>query len=246
VKIIGIIPVRYNSTRLPGKPLADIAGKPMLQHVWERASAARNLKRVIIATDDERILQKAKKFGAAAVLTSSSHRSGTERVAEAVKDLDVDIVVNIQGDEPLMKARVIDQAIDALANDSQVLTSTLAYKIDKEEDIRNSNVVKVVFDRDNFALYFSRAPIPFDRSQAPGSNTQAYKHLGLYVYRKDFLLKLSRMKPTPLERIESLEQLRILENGYRIKVVESPYDSIGVDTAEDLERAKAIIKGEDL
>ncbi|MBU4128870.1 3-deoxy-manno-octulosonate cytidylyltransferase [bacterium] len=238
MKAIGVIPARYGSKRFPGKPLADILGKPMIQYVWERVSKTKTLEKVIIATDDERILKKAKEFGAEAVLTSPSSSSGTERVAETVKGLDTDIVANIQGDEPLIEPRAIDEAIKSLIEDPKILVATLAYRITKKEELGDPNVVKVVFDKNNFALYFSRSPIPYSRIQDLGSRIQAYKHLGLYVYRKNFLLKLAQMKPTPLERIEGLEQLRVLENGYRIKVVETECDSIGVDTPEDLERVK--------
>ena len=237
MKAIGVIPARYGSTRFPGKPLANILGKPMIQHVWERASRAKTLEKVIIATDDERILKKAKEFGAEAVLTSLSLSSGTERVAEAAKDLEVDIVANIQGDEPLIEPQAIDEAIKSLINNPKIPMATLAYRMIKKKEIKDPNVVKVVFDKGNLALYFSRSPIPYFK-------VQSYKHLGLYVYRKNFLLKLAQMKPTPLEKIEGLEQLRVLENGYRIKVVETEYDSVGVDTPEDLEKVKAMIRGE--
>ncbi len=242
MKAIGVIPARYGSTRFPGKPLADILGKPMIQHVWERASQAKTLGKVIIATDDESILRKAKEFGAEAVLTSPSLSSGTERVAETVKDLDADIVANIQGDEPLIEPRAIDEAIKSLIDNPEIPMATLAYKMTKKEEIEDPNVVKVVFDKDNFALYFSRSPIPYSKLKTQNSKFKTYKHLGLYVYRKEFLLKLAKMKPTPLERMEGLEQLRVLENGYRIKVVETEYDSIGVDTPRDLEKVRAIIK----
>jgi 3-deoxy-manno-octulosonate cytidylyltransferase (CMP-KDO synthetase) len=242
MKAIGIIPARYGSTRFPGKPLADILGKPMIQHVWERASRTKTLKKVIIATDDERIIEKAKEFGAEAVLTSPSLSSGTERVAEAVRDLDVDIVANIQGDEPLIEPKAIDEAVKSLINDPKIPMATLAYQTTKKEEIEDPNVVKVVFNKDNFALYFSRSPIPFSKIQDPGSRLQAYKHLGLYIYRKEFLAKLVQLEPSPLESIEGLEQLRVLENGYRIKVVETKYDSVGVDTPEDLEKVKAHLR----
>ncbi|MCK4649177.1 3-deoxy-manno-octulosonate cytidylyltransferase, partial [bacterium] len=243
MKAIGVIPARYGSTRFPGKPLADILGKPMIQYVWERASRAKTLEKVIITTDDERILKKAKEFGAEAVLTSPSLSSGTERVAEAAKGLEVDIVANIQGDEPLIEPQAIDEAIKSLIDNPKIPVATLAYRMIKKKEIKDPNVVKVVLDKDNFALYFSRAPIPFSRIQDPGSWITVYKHLGLYIYRKEFLLKLAKMNPSSLEKIEGLEQLRVLENGYRIKVVETEYDSVGVDTPEDLEKVKAMIRG---
>ncbi len=238
MKAIGIIPARYGSKRFPGKSLVDIFGKPMIQHVWERASQARTLERVIIATDDERILEKAKEFGAEAVLTSPSLSSGTERVAVAARDWDVDIVANIQGDEPLIAPQAIDEAIQSLIDNPKIPMATLAYRTTKKEEIEDPNVVKVVFTKDNFALYFSRSPIPYPKEY----HSPFYKHLGLYVYRKEFLLKLAKMKPTPLERMEGLEQLRVLENGYRIKVVETEHDSIGVDTPGDLERVKSHLR----
>ena len=251
MKAIGVIPARYGSTRFPGKPLANILGKPVIQHVWERASRAKTLEKVIIATDDERILKKAKEFGAEAVLTSPSLSSGTERVAEAAKDLEVDIVANVQGDEPLIEPQAIDEAIKSLISNPKIPMATLAYRMIKKKEIEDPNVVKVVFDKDNFALYFSRAPIPFSRLRAPNSpdkvragELRTYKHLGLYIYRKEFLLKLAKMDPSSIEKIEGLEQLRVLENGYRIKVVETDYDSVGVDTPEDLEKVKAMIEGE--
>ena len=238
MRAIGVIPARYGSTRFPGKPLANILGKPMIQHVWERASRAKTLEKVIIATDDERILKKAKEFGAEAVLTSPSLSSGTERVAEAAKDLEVDIVANVQGDEPLIEPQAIDEAIKSLINNPKIPMATLAYRMIKKKEIEDPNVVKVVFDKDNFALYFSRSPIPFSKEY----RSPFYKHLGLYIYRKEFLLKLAKMDPSSLEKIEGLEQLRVLENDYRIKVVETEYDSVGVDTPEDLERVKALLQ----
>ena len=245
MKAIGVIPARYGSKRFPGKPLADILGKPMIQYVWERASKTKTLEEVIIATDDERILRKAKEFGAEAVLTSPSLSSGTERVAEAVKDLDADIVVNIQGDEPLIEPRAIDEAIKSLIKDPKIPVATLAYRMTKKEEIGDPNVVKVVFDKNNFALYFSRFPIPYFREHRlpiTDHRLPIYKHLGLYVYRKEFLAKLVQLEPSPLEKIEGLEQLRVLENGYRIKIVKTECDSIGVDTPEDLERVKALLQ----
>jgi len=247
MKAIGVIPARYSSTRFPGKPLVNILGKPMIQHVWERAFQAKTLEKVIIATDDERILKKAKEFGAEAVLTSPSLSSGTERVAEAAKDLDVDIVANIQGDEPLIEPQAIDEAIKFLINNPKIPMATLAYRMIKKKEIEDPNVVKVVFDKDNFALYFSRSPIPYlkeYRSPFTVHRSPFYKHLGLYIYRKEFLLKLAKMDPSSIEKIEGLEQLRVLENGYKIKIVETKYDSVGVDTPEDLEKVKAMIKGE--
>jgi 3-deoxy-manno-octulosonate cytidylyltransferase (CMP-KDO synthetase) len=231
--IIGVIPARYASTRFPGKPLADIFGKPMLQWVYENSKKSKLINEIIIATDDKRILDAANKFGCRAVLTSKRHKSGTDRICEAVQKIKCDIVVNIQGDEPFINAENIDRAIEPMLNDSRVLVSTIAVKIDNTADIRNPNKVKVIFDKNNFALYFSRSIIPFERNRA-----QYYKHIGLYVYRKKFLLEFAKMKRTKLEISEELEQLRILENGYKIKVVEVKEDSISVDTPSDLKKIK--------
>lgn len=231
--IIGVIPARYASTRFPGKPLADIFGKPMLQWVYENSGKSKLINEIIIATDDKRIFDTAKKFGGKVVLTSKEHKSGTDRIFEAVRNISCDIVVNIQGDEPFINAENIDRAIAPMLNDSKVLVSTIAMKIDNTTDIRNPNKVKVIFDKNNFALYFSRSIIPFERNR-----TQYYKHIGLYVYRKKFLLKYAKMKRTNLEISEELEQLRILENGYKIKVVEVKEDSISVDTPSDLKKIK--------
>ncbi|MBI3753555.1 MAG: 3-deoxy-manno-octulosonate cytidylyltransferase [Deltaproteobacteria bacterium] len=238
--VVAIIPARYGSTRLEGKPLLDIAGKPMVRHVYERAKKARLVNDVIVATDDRRIFDVVKKFGGAAVMTSASHKSGTDRLAEAAANIKCDVVVNVQGDEPLVEPEMIDEAVKPLVDDSEVYMATLKTKISDAEELNSPNVVKVVTDKNGFALYFSRYPIPYVREQGQGKNIH-YKHIGLYVYRKDFLLKFAQMKPTPLEEAEKLEQLRVLENGYKIKVVETRYNSIGVDTMEDLERVRRMV-----
>lgn len=239
MKIVAIIPARYASTRLKGKALVDIAGRPMIQHVYERTKKSGLINDVIVATDDKTIFDAVKGFNGKAAMTSSEHKTGTDRIAEAANNIDADIIVNVQGDEPLIEPDMLDEAIKPLLRDTAILISTLKTKITDEKEVINPNVVKVVTDKNGFALYFSRLPIPFVREQGQGGNIH-YKHIGLYVYRKDFLLKFAKMKPTPLEQAEKLEQLRALENGYKIKVVETRYNSIGVDTKDDLERVRGI------
>lgn len=229
-KIVALIPARYSSSRFPGKPLAEIRGKPMIQRVYERACLAKSLAKVIVATDDQRIYQAVTGFGGRVVMTSPKHQSGTERLAEATKDLDADIVVNIQGDEPLIQPEMIEEAISPLLNEPQIVMSTLKQPITDSSELNSPDVVKVVTDKHDFALYFSRCPIPH--------NSSCFKHIGLYVYRKNFLMRLVSLEPTPLEMAERLEQLRALENGYKIKVVQTEYLSIAVDRPEDLEKVK--------
>ncbi|MBI3584124.1 MAG: 3-deoxy-manno-octulosonate cytidylyltransferase [Nitrospinae bacterium] len=248
MKIIAIIPARYDSTRFTGKPLASINGKPLIQHVWERVSMSKSLKRIIVATDDERIFKAVREFGGEGLMTSSSHASGTDRISEVAKNIDADIIVNVQGDEPLIEPEMIDETVKPLLNNSEILMATLKTRITNNEELKDPNVVKVVTDRDGFALYFSRFPIPYVRDSGQWSVVSGqeknihYKHIGIYVYKKDFLLKFARIKPTLLEEAEKLEQLRALENGYKIKVVETIYQSLGIDTPEDMERVKEILK----
>jgi 3-deoxy-manno-octulosonate cytidylyltransferase (CMP-KDO synthetase) len=232
-QILGVIPARYASVRFPGKALAKIAGKPMLQHVWERAAQSRYLTKVLIATDNERILRAAREFGAPVVMTRSDHPSGTDRVAEVAASHPGDVVVNIQGDEPLIDPAAIDAAVLAVVGENEVAMGTLMRRIEDPADIVNPNVVKVVTDLTGNAVYFSRSTIPYVRG---ASDFPCYKHIGLYVYRRDLLLRYSDLPIGPLERAERLEQLRAIENGYKIRVVETDYDSIGVDTPDDLER----------
>ena len=233
-KILGVIPARFASSRFPGKVLAQIASKSMLQRVYERASLARYLTATIIATDDERIYDAARSFGARVVMTRADHVSGTDRVAEAASAENAELVVNIQGDEPLIEPAAIDAAILPLAHDPAIVMGTLKKAIEDPREVTDPNVVKVVTDRNGDAIYFSRCPIPFERGQArPGTH---FKHIGLYVYRRDFLLEYSALPVGPLEQAERLEQLRAIENGYRIRVVETEFESLGVDTPEDLER----------
>lgn len=244
-RVICIIPARYQSTRFEGKPLSDICGKPMIQHVYERVLKANTVSYAAVATDDERIFAKVREFGGNAVMTSGNHRSGTDRIAEAVSGLgldDSDIVVNIQGDQPLFVPVQVDEVVGPLIDSLSIDMCTLIYRIRREEEIHHPNAVKVVFDKDNFALYFSRSTIPCVRDK--GLLVSYYKHHGIYAYRKSFLVKFSQMKEGYLEKIEALEQLRVLENGYKIKVVETMHDSVEVDTPEELERVRKIIMSE--
>lgn len=245
--ILGVIPARYASSRFPGKALAVIAGKTMLQHVWERASQARYLTSLVIATDDERIRAAAEMFSAKVILTRADHLSGTDRVAEAASASHAQFIVNIQGDEPMIDPAAIDAAILGMLEDPEADMGTLKTRIYREADIGDPNVVKVVTDAHGNALYFSRWPIPYirekDAREKAGERPAAiFKHLGLYVYRRDFLLTYPDLPVGPLERAERLEQLRALENGFRIRVVETDYDSVGVDTPEDWERITALFE----
>ena len=245
VQIVCIIPSRYESTRFPGKPLADLAGKPMIQHVYERVLKAGSVSFAAVATDDERIFAAVRAFGGRAVMTSPRHRSGTDRIAEAVETMglrDDDIVVNVQGDQPLFVPSQVDEVAGPLLQDGSIPMSTLIYRIVRDEEIAHPNAVKTVFDRNHFALYFSRATIPFVRDAA--RRAEYFKHHGIYAYRRHFLRTFTSLPEGILERHEALEQLRALENGYRIKVVVTRNDSVEVDTAEELERVRRLITGE--
>jgi 3-deoxy-manno-octulosonate cytidylyltransferase (CMP-KDO synthetase) len=237
MRAIAVIPARYGSTRLPGKALLEIAGIPMIQHVVERAQAARLLDEVIVATDDVRIASAVKSFGGEAVLTSPGHRSGTDRVAEACSGRTFDVVVNVQGDEPLLDPADIDALVRALETRSDAELATLAVELPAGQ-VADPNTVKVVLDLQGFALYFSRQAIPFHRDDVPGVSL---KHVGIYAYRADALRRFSSLSPTSLERAESLEQLRALEHGMRVYVVVGEHDSVGVDTLDDLERVRQIV-----
>lgn len=237
--VIGVIPARYGSTRLPAKSLAMIHGKPMIQHVYERCLRSKLLDEVLVATDDKRIFNAVLNFGGNAVMTSKAHKSGTDRIGEAVKHIKCDIVVNVQGDEPLIEPRNIDKAIEPLINDKSINVSSLCFKVTDKKEINNPNVVKVVFDLNSNALYFSRSTVPFNRDSGKVNH---YKHIGLYVYRKDYLMKLIKLKPSKLESAEKLEQLRILESGKKIKIIETKIDSHSVDTLEDLKKIKRLLK----
>jgi len=245
LKITAIIPARYESSRFPGKPLVEINNQPMIEHVYKRVEKADLIDQVIVATDDRRIAEAVKNFGGKVEMTSTNHKSGTDRIAEVAKDLDSDIIVNVQGDEPLIKPVMIDQVVKPFTNNKDLLMTTLRKKIDDLNEINNPNVVKVVTDDNNFALYFSRATIPYQRKDHSG-HVDYYKHIGVYAFRKDFLLEYSKMNESELEKIESLEQLRVLENGYKIRVVETVFDTVGVDTPEDLNYVKELIQSEDI
>jgi 3-deoxy-manno-octulosonate cytidylyltransferase (CMP-KDO synthetase) len=234
--VLAIIPARFHSTRLPGKALLDIAGRPMIEHVYRRASEARSISAVLVATDDERIARAVDAFGGSVCMTSAAHASGTDRLAEVAATLPCGLIVNVQGDEPLLDPCVIDAAVEPFRGHPELLMATAARPLTDHGELTNPNVVKVVRDVDGFALYFSRAPIPHGRDRSV--ETAARAHIGLYVYRRETLIRLARLTPGPLERAEALEQLRALENGIRIKVVDTGYESLGVDTPEDLERAR--------
>ncbi|MBI5379337.1 MAG: 3-deoxy-manno-octulosonate cytidylyltransferase [Nitrospirae bacterium] len=266
-QVIALIPARYGSTRFPGKPLALLHGRPMIQHVYERARQAALVEEVLVATDDARILEAVRAFGGEAVITGTHHRTGTERVAEVAALRSAEIVVNVQGDEPLIDPRAIDAAVRPLLEDPSLEMATLATPIRRAEELFDPHVVKVVVNQQGDALYFSRAPIPFNRSQKfftsppslalPPSRGEesggggrskvrrqlsgfSYRHVGLYAYRRDFLLRMAQWPPTPLEEAERLEQLRVLEHGHRIRVVLVDDSAPGVDTPEDLERIRIL------
>ncbi|MBI5184823.1 MAG: 3-deoxy-manno-octulosonate cytidylyltransferase [Nitrospinae bacterium] len=238
MKITAVIPARYGSTRFPGKVLAMIQGKPMVQWVYEKAARASLVERVLVATDDERVAEAVRSFGGDVRMTAKTHPSGTDRIAEVARDLSSDILVNVQGDEPGIEPVHIDLVANLLLQDPGAAMATLASRITAAEEHENPNVVKVVFDQKGHALYFSRYGIPFNRDGLP--RTERYKHIGLYSYRREFILKFVGLPPTPLERMECLEQLRALENGYKIRVGVTEYSGVGVDTPEDLERISRI------
>lgn len=237
--VVGVIPARWASTRFPGKVLALIAGKPMIQHVWERAKRSPKLNDLIIAADEEQVIKAAREFGAKAVLTDKNHATGTDRIAQAVKGLRADIIINIQGDEPLIQPEVIDQLVTVFETDPACLMATTIRKILVEEELNNPNVVKVVVDHNDNALYFSRLSIPYSRDQ---SKAETFKHQGIYAYQRDFLLKIVSLPPSKLEVAEKLEQLRVLEAGYKIKTVKTTYESIGIDSPEDIKRVEKLLK----
>jgi len=232
-RILGVIPARYASSRFPGKALATLGSKTMLEHVWERVNMARYLTEAVIATDDQRIYDEARRFGGTVRMTRSDHVSGTDRVAEIASTDDAEIIVNIQGDEPLIDPAAIDAAILPLVHEPAIQMGTLKKKIEDQREIADPNVVKVVTDRFENAIYFSRSTLPFIRGEGRATY---FKHIGLYVYRRAFLLRYSGLPIGPLEQAECLEQLRALENGFKIRVVETEYESLGVDTPEDLAR----------
>lgn len=242
-RALAVIPARYASSRFPGKALFPLAGKPMIQHVVERTRGARWVSRVIVATDDERIRKAVEGFGGEAMMTRADHRSGTDRLAEVAARESAEILVNVQGDEPLIAPAAIDLAVETLASDTDVAIATLATPILTAEALLDPNIVKVVMDFDSNALYFSRSPIPFVRDATPASSPHHFKHIGLYVYRREALAEFPTLPPGELEREEQLEQLRWLENGYRIRVAVSDHDSWSVDVPEDAERVTEQMAG---
>jgi 3-deoxy-manno-octulosonate cytidylyltransferase (CMP-KDO synthetase) len=242
-KVVVVIPARYGSTRLPGKPLVSLAGQPMIQRVYERAKSAQNVDRVIVATDDERIVKAVETFGGEARMTRPDHRTGTERVAEVAAHVDGEIFVNVQGDEPLLDPVAVETAVRALLEEPQAAVSTVATPIRTPADIMDPNAVKVVLDFDGNALYFSRAPIPWVRDTASKIQVRHLKHLGLYVFQRDALLEYPTLPQGELERIEQLEQLRWMENGWKIRVAEVEHDAISVDVPEDVARVEKLLQG---
>jgi 3-deoxy-manno-octulosonate cytidylyltransferase (CMP-KDO synthetase) len=240
-QVVAIIPARFESTRLPGKPLAMIGDKPMIQHVYERARAVRLVDRVVVATDDAGIANVVRAFGGDVMMTRATHPSGTDRAAEVAEHLDASLVVNVQGDLPFLEPAMVDSAVMPLRADPELPMATVRTPICDPAEMANPNVVKVVVDRQGDALYFSRSPLPYWRES--GAGVLGYKHIGLYAYRRDFLLRFARLEPTPLERAEKLEQLRALEWGFRIRVTDTETVGIEVDTPEDLQRARAHVAG---
>lgn len=246
-KIVAIIPARYASTRLPGKPLIDLCGKPMIQHIYERTAQAKLVDFVIVATDDIRIMEAVENFGGRSILTPTDIPSGSDRIAFASKELEgISIVVNVQGDEPLIASQMIDEAVMPLIQDKEISVSTLVKKILSADELKNPNIPKAVIDRFGYAMYFSRSPIPYLRDRQNIDEWYLYhdyyKHIGLYVYRKEVLNKFTTWGESLLERIEKLEQLRMLENGIRIKTVVTKYDTIPVDTIEDVGKVRLLIE----
>ena len=258
MKVVAVIPARYGSTRFEGKPLADILGKPMIRWVYEGVCESKLIDRTIVATDDQRIMDAVHQFGGKAMMTSPTHVTGSDRVAEVGRKLRDEIIVNIQGDEPILRGSIIDKAIRPLLKDPKIPMATLMTRIEEVKDWINPNVVKIVVDQKGFALYFSRSPIPYPRdlnvqkllsTTSAGRNLlphRVFKHIGVYVYRRNFLLRFSKMKPSPLEKLEKLEQLRALENGYPIKVTLVDYEPLSVDTPEDLKKVVSFLSNPNL
>lgn len=239
MNVLCVIPARFASTRLPGKPLKDIAGKPMICRVYDRASQAAKISKTIVATDDERILNAVQEHGGEAMMTRKDHPTGTDRLAEVAASFpEAELIINVQGDEPLIEPSLIDELAGVFEQDPELQMATVKTEITDEEEKTNPNNVKVVTDKNGYALYFSRSLMPYPRHEG----CPVYKHIGIYAYKRDFLLQYAKMESTPLESAESLEQLRALENGYRIKVVETKAKFVGVDTAEDLEKVNEIYR----
>jgi 3-deoxy-manno-octulosonate cytidylyltransferase (CMP-KDO synthetase) len=240
MQIAAVIPARYASKRFPGKPLASICGKPMIQRVYENARQCTLLNRVVVATDSDEIARVVREFGGEICMTSARHETGTDRIAEAAQQLDADFIVNVQGDEPLLQPQAIELAVRPLLINERISMGTLKVRIKSDQDMENPNIVKVVTDTRGCALYFSRCAIPFFRNR-PTDNVM-YRHIGLYVYRRDFLLQLTLLPQSPLEKTESLEQLRALEYGFTIHVAETDYEPIGVDVPEDIVRVEHALR----
>lgn len=254
MRIVAVIPARWQSTRLKGKVLADINGKPMVQHVWEKVKKAHEIDDVIIAVDKEKVLKTVEGFGAKAVFTSPEQPSGTDRMAEVANGIDADVFINIQADEPMVHPLMVDELAQVFEYDKNIQMATLVKRIHKKEEITDPNVVKCVIDRKGFALYFSRSPIPYiagsgsrnlaHKDSPEDVSGRYFKHIGIYAYTKDFLFTFTNLPASTLEEEEKLEQLRVLEHGYKIKTVETRYDTISVDTEEDLERVREILSKE--
>jgi 3-deoxy-manno-octulosonate cytidylyltransferase (CMP-KDO synthetase) len=241
VKVLAVIPARQASVRFPGKPLANIAGRPMIQHVVERVRQAEQVNRVVVATDEDAIKKAVEAFGGEAILTRHDHRTGTDRVAEVAAHVAAEIYVNVQGDEPLVDPGTIDALVATMGEDPAAQIATPCSAIARPNDIMDPNIVKVVRDFDGNALYFSRAPIPWVRDTNQTAVVQHWKHLGLYAFRRDALLEFPTLPPGELERVEQLEQLRWIENGFHIAVVETDYDAVSVDVPADVERVEKLL-----
>ncbi len=253
MKVVAVIPARWQSTRLKGKVLADINGKPMIQHVWERVSKAHSVDDVIVAADKEKVIKAVESFGGKAVFTSPEQPSGTDRIAELANGIDADVFINVQADEPLVHPLMVDELAQVFEYEKGLQMATLIKRIHHKEDINDPGVVKAVVDRKGYALYFSRSPIPFIREKeeqaellpdstiSPDISARYFKHIGLYSYTKDFLFTYTNLPKSMLEMDEKLEQLRVLEHGYKIKTIETRYDTIGVDTQEDLEKVRQVL-----
>jgi len=251
MKIVAVIPARWHSTRLKGKILADINGKPMIQHVWERVKRAHEIDEVVIAADKDKVMKVVESFGGKAIYTSPEQPSGTDRLAEVAGTIDADIFINVQGDEPLIHPLMVDSLAQVFEYEKDVQIATLIKRIHLKEEIVDPNVVKCVVDRKGFALYFSRSPIPYicggvsdkfqDGPDLKDVSGMYFKHIGIYGYTRDFLFTYTNLPKSTLETDEKLEQLRVLEHGYKIKTVETRYDTVGVDTAEDLEKVREIL-----
>ncbi|NIA15824.1 MAG: 3-deoxy-manno-octulosonate cytidylyltransferase [Nitrospiraceae bacterium] len=243
-KVLTIIPARFASTRFPGKIIAPLAGKPLVVHTYERALQARLVSDVVIATDAQEVAEAVRPFGANVVMTRPDHPSGTDRIAEVAANTDADIIVNVQGDEPLIDPNTIDATIRPLLDEPGLPMATVRHQITDPDKIADPNIVKVIADASGHAIYFSRTPIPYIRDEADRAANPAcyWQHIGLYVYRRDFLLEYAQMPQTPLEQLEKLEQLRVIENGYSIAVVGTEYTCVGVDTPEDLELVRSMLE----